>query len=419
MEPMIRARAGPPPRGFEDLHWLIDVLWGRDGARARVIRGGKRKSGGGGSWAVVPHADRPRFLVPLADRRAAAASVTLFNRLRPPRTRVARRMLGGLLGAGLGSLVARDRVEVATEEPDLDPIPLGSLLRRTFGRDDLTVAVGVGGSGPNRKPTLQVMSLAGEPLGFAKLGWSASTRDAVRNEAAALTLWEEREPTTFAVPALIHGGTYQGLEVSLAAPLPRGARRHDPRAGAPPAAVTLEVADVSGLSVEALGTSRYWNRMAGRIDEATSGLDLTEARALRSLVHRLEDEHGGETMSFGSWHGDWSPWNMAWSRGRLFVLDWEHWNRCVPKGLDLLHYHFQVAFHLQRRSVSEAIGLMDGRTLPLLRSLDVSPRQAEATREAYLLEVVLRAEDRRRAGAGVAQRLHPQMLAWVRSHARA
>ena len=74
---MIRARAGPPPRGFEDLHWLIDVLWGRDGARARVIRGGKRKSGGGGSWAVVPHADRPRFLVPLADRRAAIEGIGL------------------------------------------------------------------------------------------------------------------------------------------------------------------------------------------------------------------------------------------------------------------------------------------------------------------------------------------------------
>ena len=415
---MIRAREGPRPRDAEDLRWLIDVLWGRSGARARVVRGPPWRSGAARSWAVVPSADRPRFLVPMIDRRAAAASVTAFNGLRPPVTRAARRMLGGLLRTGIGNLAVRDRVEIATEEPDGESVPLGSLLRRIFGRVDLTVAVGVGGSGPNRKPTLQVMSLAGEPLGFAKLGWSEPTRDAVRNEAAALSRWSDRDTVTLGVPALLHGGAHHGLEVSVVAPLPRRARRHDP-AVPPPVEVTREVAAVGAVSVEAFGTSGYWTRMVDRIGEAQSGLGERDDVALRSFVGRVEDEHGAEPTAFGAWHGDWSPWNMAWYRGRLFVIDWEHWSEGVPVGLDLLHYHFQVAFHLRRRSVSEAIELMDRQSLPLLQSLNLSPRQARAARDAYLIEVLMRAEERRRAGAGIAARFHPQMFAWVRAQTRA
>src|SRR5207244_10189590 len=134
--------------------------------------------------------------------------------------------------------------------------------------------------------------------------WSPSTRDAVRNEAAALSRWRDRDPVTFAVPAVMHRGMHEDLEVSVVAPLPRRARRYDPATGPPAATVTHEVAAVRGMSVEPLGTSRYWNQMADRIGGAESGLGEQDVGALRSFVRRLEDEHGAETMAFRAWHGD-------------------------------------------------------------------------------------------------------------------
>jgi hypothetical protein len=43
-------------------------------------------------------------------------------------------------------------------------------------------------------------------------------------------------------------------------------------------------------------------------------------------------------VRFGSWHGDWGPWNMAWAGERVRLWDWERFTRGVPYGFDALHY---------------------------------------------------------------------------------
>jgi hypothetical protein len=413
---MIRSRVRPPPgRHFGDLQWLIDVLWQEPDVQARVVHGASETSGSTAVWAVVPNASRPRFLVPLAGRRAAIASLTTYNRLRPLRIRAGRSVVAGALRMGLGGMVARDRVEVTTGSPNQDPNPLGRVLRRTFNRDDLTVAVGVGGAGPNRKPTLQVFSRTGEPIGFAKLGWSPATRRAVRNEAEALARWNAHVPSTFAVPALVGRGQEVGLEFSLTAPLPKAVRRRRPKAPAPPATITHEVASLDGLTVEALGATEYWLGVRARAESSASGLDPSDGRGLRVAVRRLEDRSADEPMLLGAWHGDWSPWNMASLRGSLFVFDWEHWGTGVPLGFDLLHFHFQRAFNVDRRPVKEAAHHAERLGLPLLGELGLSPLQGRIALEAYLLEAFLRADERRRAGGGVSRVFYPELLAWIRA----
>src|SRR5437764_6432141 len=76
VEPVTRTREGsPPPRDIEDLRWLIDVLWGRSGVRARVVQGDRERDGSATSWSGGPSPDHPRFLLPI-ERRPGAASVT-------------------------------------------------------------------------------------------------------------------------------------------------------------------------------------------------------------------------------------------------------------------------------------------------------------------------------------------------------
>jgi hypothetical protein len=56
------------------------------------------------------------------------------------------------------------------------------------------------------------------------------------------------------------------------------------------------------------------------------------------LLERLSDHSGEQPVRFGSWHGDWGPWNMAWAGERVRLWDWERFSRGVPCGLDALHY---------------------------------------------------------------------------------
>jgi hypothetical protein len=56
------------------------------------------------------------------------------------------------------------------------------------------------------------------------------------------------------------------------------------------------------------------------------------------LLERLADRFGEQPVRFGSWHGDWGPWNMVWAGERVRLWDWERFARGVPYGLDALHY---------------------------------------------------------------------------------
>jgi hypothetical protein len=45
---------------------------------------------------------------------------------------------------------------------------------------------------------------------------------------------------------------------------------------------------------------------------------------------------------FGTWHGDFGPWNAAWGV-ELEVWDWERFDPDVPVGLDAAHWRAQLA----------------------------------------------------------------------------
>jgi hypothetical protein len=48
-------------------------------------------------------------------------------------------------------------------------------------------------------------------------------------------------------------------------------------------------------------------------------------------------------LSFGAWHGDFTPWNSASVGGQLLVWDWERFGGPVPVGYDALHHRMQSA----------------------------------------------------------------------------
>jgi hypothetical protein len=76
-------------------------------------------------------------------------------------------------------------------------------------------------------------------------------------------------------------------------------------------------------------------------------------------------------------------------------------------GFDLIHFAFQVAFLVRRRSIGEASRIAAGASLDRL-GISESARAALGT--LHLVELLLRAEEARGLGAGVNPRVYPAVL---------
>jgi hypothetical protein len=402
----------------EGLEWLASVLWNAPDVRVTL---GERAPPGfriAERYAVVPSAARARFLIPMDDRRAAAASMAAYNALRPAKVRLSRAAIAAGLRAGAAGHLLRDRLAVCVpaEAGDDDAARwlLCGRLREIFDEPSVHAAIGIGRRGPFRKPVLQAFRPDGAVLGYVKAGWNDVTRALVRAEAEMLGACERRRPSRMVVPGLAAAGPWRGLETVVAAPLPAGLRRYRPRTRVPSLDATREVADLFGRRVEPLAAGEYWSRARSRVDAIAPAVDTDVADALRSYAAWIERRHGDVELTFGAWHGDWAPWNMARLDGRLVVWDWEHGRPGVPLGFDPLHFHFQLAFIADEDPLQRALVRTRERAAAPLSDLELTAAQAAATTDLHLLEVFLRYQEAMLAGAGRNPRFFPSAVGVLR-----
>lgn len=387
------------PRDSEDLRWLAGILWAGSNPTTRAAASGER-------YIVVPSLQRPRALLPADRPGLAAESLRRFNALRPWSVRLPR----ALLATALDLPLLRSRLGARITIP---PTPGDSLLdhlRSVLEAPDASMTVGIGARAPNRKPVVQLTSAKGEPIAFAKIGWNPFTRALVEREAATLGRWASHAPRRVSVPRLLHAGAWHDLQLCVAAPLPSGVRGYPARLGPPDASVLREVSELDGTRRAPLIASAFWAELRERL-LAPDALPEAAHDAAEHGLDRLATAVGDEETELASWHGDWVPWNLAREGSRLHVFDWEHAAPDRPLGLDLQHFHFQVELLLRGRSVSEAMARAGERSRIGLRELGVRGPLLDALPELHLFELVARAADARRLGAGTNPRLFPGLLA--------
>jgi hypothetical protein len=117
------------------------------------------------------------------------------------------------------------------------------------------------------------------------------------------------------------------------------------------------------------------------------------AAVLAAVLESLGREAAGVRLAFGTWHGDWGPWNMRATPDRLLVWDWERSGDGVPLGFDLLHFGYQTAFQGLRQPPAEAAARSLRRAAPLLAELGQREEVGELLLTLYLLERVCRAAE--------------------------
>lgn len=405
------------------LRWISEILW--SGAPGVAVTLGADHPPGHEvveRYLVLPNARLPRFLISDGPGLASGAALATYNALRPPGTRLARAILGAGLRRGMTQRIFRDRLTVSVpgtmSRNDVYSATLSGYLRRVLpGERRLVLAIGLRDPGPNTKPVVQVFNPDGSARGYVKLGWNEFTQGLVRTEAAFL----QGAPTfeTLRVPRLIHHERWRGLEISVAAPLPADVRRFRPPSRIPPPATTWEIARMGGIREASLGASAYWHGLRGStLSMVTEGADRM-AEVVSRCMDRIEDRYGDTFLTFGRWHGDWVPWNLAWHEDRLVAWDWEHTGRDVPLGFDIVHFLFQLPFARQRKPLRESIGQWRRRTPAALSTLGVPAVAQPAVLSTYLLQMFARYRGAQLAGAGVNPRFFPDILDVLAREAKA
>ena len=283
----------------------------------------------GSDFTLVPWSRRAPLLVP-PGRRAAAAAVRHYSGARSAASRLCVNALSVALAGGLTNAVLRGRVRVqAPAGIETIEAYLTELMMR-----DIRVGMYLGPARANRKPVLQLLTKSGETVGFAKIGVSPLTSRLVRAERDALTLLSQADLASITIPQVLHYGVWHGLDVLVLSALPTWERRR-PVTPATLAAAMRELAAVGGLRRETLAESGYLERLRGNLATADQG---TEQAVLMQALDSLAPSANATMLSFGSWHGDWAPWNMAYTGRGLMVWDWERFTSGVPEGFDALHY---------------------------------------------------------------------------------
>lgn len=383
--------AGPSRRGHAPRHvdprrdYLDEVvaqLWPGD-------RVSSARSAVGTSFALVPNGERPAAMVPRRPRRAAAAVLRNYKASADRRTQL--RLQAYSLGArvGLADLLPH-RVTIAPPGGATGAVVAGDIV--TYLSDALgePVVVALYTSPPraNRKPVLQLLTASGNTFGFAKIGTTELSRDLVAAEGRALARLSTAAFTRIEVPRLLHHGRWNGFEILVQQALPRSGQ--SAMRPADLGAAMVELAAVDGLREHPATSNPYLARLRhrlGQLSHARSGPALAAA-----FERTLDTVPAGETLRFGAWHGDWTPWNMSTAGNVARVWDWERFETGVPLGFDAVHHDLQGAIVRSQQEPRAAIRETLGRASRTLAPFDITPVMAHVTALLYLLEIGVRYE---------------------------
>lgn len=269
-------------------------------------------------------------------------------------------------------------------------------LTRMLGRS-VWVSVYLGPPRSNRKPVLQVMDKQGRMIAYSKVAVNELTATIMRNEARALNVLSQTSFTVLQAPALLAAGEWRGRFITAQAPLAAGQGQRTADAGLLHSAVR-EIAAAGGpIRVTSIKDSGYAEALHDRLQQLPPTL---AEQAIARLDDLADDPH---PIPFGSWHGDFSRWNMAASDSHLMVWDWERFGDCVPVGFDLLHHRFMQLLKASEEAVPQAgVALLESSDVrESLKALDPSSARINDVIMMYLLEIGARFSQDQQQRTGV------------------
>lgn len=162
-------------------------------------------------------------------------------------------------------------------------------------------------------------------------------------------------------------------------------------------AAMLEVCRDGAPHLVPAATNGYVDGLGERLDAVVTPRGRWLRAALSAWVAAAEP---GAQLELGAWHGDWTPWNMAYDGAVLSVWDWERYQAGVPAGYDALHWASQDVIMSRRQTPKDAIESLLVAAPGLLEPFGVEAEPAGRIALLYLLELGARYEGDGQEAAG-------------------
>ncbi len=265
-------------------------------------------------YALLP-AGKPRVVVPLSSPQNAVAGLRLH---RPGRwlARIGLLVAFGFARLGYYGLLRRRVLLVAAREKEAMPqgaIQAGMNVSIVSGRVDYALYLGT--PDDNRKTVVLPL---GDSLSEAilKVAQSPKSRAALRNEIQALQVLAVTS-LAYQIPKLI-----EVEETDCSVTLYQEYRHR----------VRIAAINMSRASVDFLVALSWQGRCTRPLANVLAQSDLmtvSEARAAGKMVYARIRDYLDTLAAAGVivWghrsHGDFAPWNCAWTKRGFFVFDWE------------------------------------------------------------------------------------------------
>jgi hypothetical protein len=147
-----------------------------------------------------------------------------------------------------------------------------------------------------------------------------------------------------------------------------------------------EIARLRPVHSAPLSQSSYWERLCGRQDALAPSRFSAILLASTARLGRRPPV----SLQFGSWHGDWTPWNLTVANGRVRVWDWEKFQGDVPIGFDTIHYPVHGMSALEHQTPRQAFELTLRRAPRLLHPHRIGACSALVVFWLYVLELATR-----------------------------
>jgi hypothetical protein len=191
------------------------------------------------------------------------------------------------------------------------------------------------------------------------------------------------ELTGALIPRVLDARDLDGLAVLTLAPLPTGAHGTDV---APDrvADIAREIAGVDGIRRQTLRSHPYWLTLRGRLTS-----EDPRSHRLLATWGRL-DAVADVPLTWGCWHGDFAPWNMAQVGGDVTLWDFERFGSGVPVGLDLVHFDLQTRVLEEGAVPHEVVSEREVAAPSVLAAHGLSVAESRLVFTIYLLDVAAR-----------------------------
>ena len=316
-----------------------------------------------------------RLVVPLRPVSAQVRALCRFSSATTARAAAVQVLAATLTGATRGA-VLRDRLVVTRNSGDSLNHHLTEVLKQP-----VTFSISLGTARVNRKPVLQIFNEEGHTIAYAKVGDSEVSRADVTAEADSLRRVGTQVWQSMDAPRLIDFSSWGRVLVLVISALPgRFGQRMGSRGGVPVDAMAELAAAFRDVDRQA----GHW--LLERREQTQAMTDSTHRAGLLSCIDAMLARDSLRNLDVGSWHGDWTPWNMSWSRGRVQLWDWERFESGVPVGLD--EHHFLINAYTQRHGTTPA-SLAEGLRVAEAAA-DRRGKQRGGLSEAYLVAVGVR-----------------------------